>query len=67
VSANNKDCPASGDTPVELQGGGILEFDMVMRNSAHGNSPADLVYDGSGTGNKFTGNHCDMSIPAGSC
>ncbi len=108
VSANNKQCAASGDVPVALKGGGILllgathttvehnsvfsnvgrrvnsggilvvsarsmthgsdpESDKIVGNSARGNSPADLIYDGSGSGSQFTGNHCDKSIPAGLC
>jgi Right handed beta helix region len=42
VTANNKFCPAEGDTPVNLQGGGILllgaTHTVVARNSVYGNS-----------------------------
>lgn len=108
VSRNNKFCPKHGDTPVNLQGGGILllgathtlvtrnfvtgnsgkqinsggivvasaaalthgsnpNFDTITRNTAFGNHPADLVWDGTGTGVRFTANHCRTSIPSGLC
>lgn len=36
----------------------------VSSNNAHGNKPGDIIWDGSGTGNTFTGNRCDLAIPA---
>ncbi len=108
VSRNNKFCPKHGETPVNLQGGGILllgathtvvthnsvtgnrgaqinsggivvasahalthgsnpNFDTIAGNSAFGNHPADLVWDGSGIGVRFIANHCATSIPPGLC
>jgi hypothetical protein len=106
--ANNKFCPKSEDTPVDIQGGGILllgathslvihnlvlgnkgnkinsggirvmsaamltkgsnpNFDAIVANRAFHNSPADLVWDGTGVGNTFVANHCGKSIPPGLC
>ena len=108
VIRNNKLCPKTADTPVSLQGGGILllggtktrvignlvkgnvgtqinsggivvasatalthgsdpSSDTIKNNNAHGNQPADLIWDGSGTAVKFAGNHCTMSLPPGLC
>jgi hypothetical protein len=108
VIANNKFCPKSGDTPVNIQGGGILllgatrtlvihntvlgnkgnqinsggirllsaaaltkgsnpDHDAIVANRAFHNSPADLIWDGTGVGNTFVANHCGKSIPAGLC
>jgi nitrous oxidase accessory protein NosD len=66
----------SGDTPVsggialvsaKPFGGQDPDSDAVVRNHAHGNDPADLVYDGSGRNNQFTGNDCGASLPDGLC
>ena len=108
VSRNNKFCPKHGDTPVNLQGGGILllgathtlvahnsvignsgrqinsggivvasaralthgsnpNFDTIAGNVAFRNHPADLVWDGTGTGVRFIANFCATSIPPGLC
>jgi hypothetical protein len=108
VSSNNKFCAKHGDTPVNLQGGGILllgatrtlvlhnsvadnsgaqinsggivvasasaltkgsdpDFDTIIRNTAFGDHPADLIWDGTGTGVRFKGNRCHTSVPAGLC
>ncbi|GLF97875.1 right-handed parallel beta-helix repeat-containing protein [Streptomyces yaizuensis] len=40
---------------------------VVERNDVRGNSRADLVDGGGGTGNRFTGNDCSTSQPAGLC
>lgn len=50
-----------------VSGGSAPEFDRVVGNSAHNNSPADLIWDQTGTGNVFSGNHCTRSSPAGLC
>jgi Right handed beta helix region len=50
-----------------VTGGGAPEFDKVLDNSAHNNSPADLIWDQTGTGNVFSGNHCTRSSPAWLC
>ena len=108
VVRNNKFCAKHGDTPVNLQGGGILllgathslvafnsvsgnsgkqinsggivvasahalthgsnpNFDTITRNSAFGNHPADLIWDGTGTGVTFRANACGTSLPPGLC
>jgi nitrous oxidase accessory protein NosD len=41
--------------------------DTIRANVAFGNRPADLRWDGSGTGIHFVANHCGKSIPAGNC
>lgn len=42
-------------------------FDTIVGNTAFGNHPADLIWDGTGTGVRFTANHCRTSVPAGLC
>ena len=42
-------------------------MNRVNGNTAHNNSPADLVYDGSGTNNQFADNDCGTSQPGGLC
>jgi Right handed beta helix region len=95
--ANNKFCPKSEETPVSVQGGGILllgatqslvvhnlvlgnkgsqfnsggivvlsaakltkgsnpNHDAIVANRAFHNSPADLIWDGTGVGNTFVAN-----------
>jgi hypothetical protein len=66
----------AGDTPLP---GGILVAsstafggtdpvaNLVRANRIHGNAPADVIYDGSGSGNRFAGNDCGTSIPSGIC
>ena len=64
----------------EINSGGILVLsaipfggaadpsnDSVHDNSSYGNRPADLSWDGTGTGNTFTDNHCGTSVPSGNC
>jgi hypothetical protein len=48
-------------------GGADPTDNLVRDNLAHDNDPADLVYDGSGSGNQFIQNHCRTSIPKGLC
>lgn len=50
-----------------LSGGAAASNDTVRNNDLSGNVPADIVWDGSGTGNSFTGNACHTSIPGGFC
>jgi hypothetical protein len=50
--------PAGGADPVD---------DLVRRNHAHRNSPVDILYDGSGSGNRFVGNDCGTSTPTWIC
>lgn len=48
-------------------GGADPAGNAVRENRVGNNEPADLVYDGSGTGNLFTRNSCATSIPDGLC
>ena len=50
-----------------VSGGSDPEFDTVARNTAFGDQPADVIWDGTGTGNTFVGNHCGTSMPTGLC
>ncbi|MEU9146824.1 right-handed parallel beta-helix repeat-containing protein [Streptomyces sp. NPDC048349] len=57
--------------------GGILLFksfvgatntdNVIQDNEVRGNEPADLANQGTGTGNRFVGNRCETSQPAGMC
>jgi hypothetical protein len=48
--------------------GGLLPTDnLIVENKAFGNSPNDIFFDGSGSGNKFEGNSCKTSSPPGLC
>ncbi|MEY2446855.1 MAG: hypothetical protein QOH79_331, partial [Acidimicrobiaceae bacterium] len=42
-------------------GGSTPQNNTIKDNSLHGNQPFDIFYDGSGSGNVFTGNTCDTS------
>lgn len=48
-------------------GGSDPNFDTVAGNTAYRDHPADLMWDGTGTGVSFTGNHCAVSHPSGLC
>jgi hypothetical protein len=50
-----------------LTGGSNPNFDTITKNTAIRNSPADLRWDGTGTGVQFERNFCATSIPAGLC
>jgi hypothetical protein len=39
----------------------------VTKNEVEGNTPADIVWDGTGTGIRFTRNDCDTSTPGALC
>ena len=69
-----------GNQGGEVNSGGILLLsskpfggnydpsnDAILRNTAYSNQPADIIWDGSGTGNTFVGNHCGLSQPGGIC
>jgi nitrous oxidase accessory protein NosD len=48
--------------------GGPDPSDTTVRgNTLGGNTPADLVSDGSGDGNRVAGNRCETSVPDGLC
>jgi nitrous oxidase accessory protein NosD len=66
----------TGDTPFaggivlasSLAFGGADPTDNLVReNLVRNNDPADLVYDGSGSNNRFIGNDCRTSVPDGLC
>lgn len=74
VAANNAvpDNAPGGDTLVSggiviastADTGGADPIDNVVRhNKLRGNDPADIVWDGTGSGNQVTHNHCEMAIP----
>jgi hypothetical protein len=48
-------------------GGTVSAENVIKRNDAHKNLPADIRWDGKGKGNKFRQNHCDTSEPTGLC
>jgi nitrous oxidase accessory protein NosD len=48
-------------------GGADPVGNRIHDNSAYQNAPADIIYDGSGSGNTFSRNHCDTSQPSGLC
>lgn len=48
-------------------GSTVSAHNLIKRNDAHENSPADLRWDGKGKGNRFRHNHCDTSQPGGLC
>jgi parallel beta-helix repeat protein len=50
-----------------LTGGSNPNFDTITGNTAYRDHPADLIWDHTGTGVKFTANHCATSIPSGLC
>jgi hypothetical protein len=50
--------PGGDDPPTNI---------TVTRNELERNAPADLVWDGTGTGVSFTRNDCGTSTPAGLC
>ena len=68
----------SGDS---LVSGGIVVFstadpsiggddpndNRIVGNSLHNNEPFDILWDGTGVGNLFDGNHCGTSDPSSIC
>ncbi|HEX8855156.1 MAG TPA: right-handed parallel beta-helix repeat-containing protein [Thermoleophilaceae bacterium] len=48
-------------------GGAVPSDNTIKRNTALGNEPADLIWDGTGQGNVFDANRCDVSNPEGLC
>jgi hypothetical protein len=48
-------------------GGTVSAQNVIKRNDAHDNLPADIRWDGKGKGNRFRHNHCDTSQPSGLC
>jgi hypothetical protein len=48
-------------------GTGNANHNLIARNRAHRNAPADIIWDGTGNGNRFRHNRCGSSRPAGLC
>lgn len=48
-------------------GGADPRNNEVHANSIFGSAPADIVWDGTGTGNHLGGNRCGRSLPRGLC
>jgi len=48
-------------------GTGDANNNLIAHNQAHQNAPADLVWDGTGSNNRFRRNRCDTSQPGGLC
>jgi len=70
----------AGNTGRELNSGGIVilsarqlthggnpRHDSIVNNTAYRNRPADIRWDGTGSGLHFARNHCGTSAPAGLC
>jgi hypothetical protein len=54
-------------TAKKVTGGKDVMFNTVAHNTAFGNVPADIVYDGSGAGNLFVANSCGTSLGGSFC
>lgn len=50
-----------------LTGGSNPNFDTIASNTAFGDHPADLIWDGTGVHVTFRANVCRTSIPPGLC
>jgi nitrous oxidase accessory protein NosD len=48
-------------------GGGTASHNLIVRNHALKNKPADILWDGEGSRNRFRHNRCDSSMPGGLC
>ena len=61
--------PSAGFTVVSttMIGGSALQDVTLDKNSAFGNTPLDVLYDGSGTNVKFKNTSCHTSVPPGLC
>jgi len=70
----------TGNSGKQINSGGIVvasahalthgsnpDFDTVVLNSAFGNHPADLIWDGTGIGVRFAADACGTSLPPGMC
>ncbi len=51
----------------KLTKGANPSHDTIVFNFVVRNRPADLIWDGTGVGNRFRHNHCGTSIPRGLC
>jgi hypothetical protein len=48
-------------------GGSNPSNDHIVHNRLSGNAPFDILWDKTGLGNVFSGNHCSTSSPSGLC
>ncbi len=71
VLSNSGDQVNSGGilllSAAQFTGGSDPVGNSIHDNTAYRDSPADIIYDGSGSGNTFARNHCTTSVPAGLC
>ena len=70
VTGNRGSSPVSGGivlATATLTSGKGADGNLVIRNRASNNSPADLVQTTGSTGNTFVGNRCRTSLPAALC
>jgi hypothetical protein len=51
----------------ERRGCDVTGANVPREGAHHRDHPADLMWDGTGTGVRFTGNHCAVSLPPGLC
>jgi len=69
-NAATLDAPISGGIVLGSSasaGGGDPNHTVVRGNQLWANTPADLLYDGTGTDNRLSANRCQTSIPDGLC
>jgi len=52
---------------VPFGGSTAISNDHVFGNTILGNTPLDILFDGSGTGNTFTNNTCNTPSPSSIC
>ena len=50
-----------------ITGGVDPSNNLIEDNTLRDNSPADIIWDGTGSGNTFSANNCDTSVPGGLC
>ena len=66
----SKPAPFAGGITVastKALGGSASSHNLIEKNHALKNKPADIVWDGKGKGNRFRRNRCDSSLPGGLC
>jgi parallel beta-helix repeat protein len=54
-------------TSAKPLGGAVESHNVVKFNQAYRDKPADIVWDGNGSGNQFVANRCGTSTPDGMC
>jgi parallel beta-helix repeat protein len=77
MEIHNNDITQNQQGPTSAFGGGVVtneglggtapQKNRVTNNDFHQNSPADIVWDGTGSKNVFSPNTCTSSIPSGFC